>query len=70
MEKTRIIVPHGKIKKIAELFGLNPLTIRKALRGDESVKKFEKIRKVAREMGGIELKVESRIKNEELRINN
>lgn len=63
MEKTRIIVPHGKIKKIAELFGLNPLTIRKALRGDESVKKFEKIRKVAREMGGIELKVESRKSN-------
>lgn len=59
MEKTRIIVPHGKIKEIAKLFGLNPLTIRKALRGDESVKKFEKIRKVAREMGGIELKVES-----------
>lgn len=62
MEKTRIIVSHGEMKKIAEIFGKSFPTIRKALRGDMTVQDCAKIRKCAVERGGIEVRASKRNK--------
>jgi hypothetical protein len=54
-KETRIIADYGEIKVLSELFNRNPLTIRKALRGDRSVQDMEKIRKAAIERGAVEM---------------
>ncbi len=63
MEKTRIIVSHGEMKKIAGIFGKSFPTIRKALRGDINVQDCDKIRKCAVERGGIEVRVSEKNDN-------
>jgi len=55
MEKARIIVSYGEMKKIAEIFCKSFPTIRRALRGDISVQDCDKIRKCAIERGGLEI---------------
>lgn len=55
LKKTRIITEHGEIKRIAKIFGLCQLTVRKALRGDSSVREYSKIRKFAIDRGATEV---------------
>lgn len=52
---TVIITKYGEINEIARIFKKSLPTVRKALRGDESVKGYTKIRKCAIERGGIEM---------------
>ena len=55
MKKTIIKVPHGIIKEIAAIKEVSALTVRKALSGDKSVRKYNEIRICALEKGGVEL---------------
>lgn len=50
-----IILPHGSIKLIIEKLNVSRPTIRKALRGQCSTELCEKIRKIAIEVGGVEV---------------
>lgn len=49
MKKNEIILKRGMAKEIAELLNITRQTVYKALRGDESVRYFDKIRKIAQE---------------------
>lgn len=56
MERTIIKVPHGAIKEIAAIKDVSTLTVRKALNGDTSIRKYNEIRICALEKGGVEMK--------------
>ena len=55
MKETRIVTEYGTISKIAKIFRVSTLTVRKALRGDVSVRNYAKIRKCAIENGAKEM---------------
>ena len=50
----RILVRHGDIKALTEILGVSDRTIRRALRGERDNALAHKIRKAARERGGVE----------------
>lgn len=51
-----IILPHGSIKLIIERLDVSRPTIRKALRGQCTTTLCKKIREVALDVGGVEVK--------------
>lgn len=50
----QILVKHGEIKALTAVLGVSNRTIRRALRGDRDNALAHKIRKAARERGGVE----------------
>jgi hypothetical protein len=54
----RIIIAHGENQKLAKLFGHGLPFIRQALRGERNTLEALKIRKVAKERGGFEVRPE------------
>ena len=54
----KIILPHGGLRKLTELANVSGPTARAALRGDRHTTKAFKIRKLALELGGIEITAE------------
>jgi hypothetical protein len=57
-EMNRILLPHGALKKLIELAGVSEPTARMALRGQRHTTRAFKIRKLALELGGVEMSAE------------
>lgn len=51
----KIILPHGALKKLRKLSGVSEPTARAALRGESHTTRAFKIRKMAIELGGVEM---------------
>jgi hypothetical protein len=54
----RIILPHGALKQLKKLTNVSEPTARAALRGQSQTTKAFKIRKLAIELGGVEMSTE------------
>ena len=54
MKETIIFVKYGMTTKIAEVFGVSTRTVRRALKGNRSVKEYKNIRSYALNNGGFE----------------
>jgi predicted transcriptional regulator len=56
MKETIVIAKWGTITEVADIFGISPQTVRKALNGDTTVKEYSKVRKCALEKGGVQMR--------------
>ena len=55
MNNMRVIVNHGEVNKLADLFGVSLPTVRSALRGKTSTKLSQNIRETALNRGGVQI---------------
>ena len=55
MNNMRVIVNHGEVNRLAEMFSVSLPTVRSALRGKTSTKLSQNIRKTALDRGGVQI---------------